>query len=698
MSSFRAKILAQNAAYQKQVETFLDGLATTDDAVLNQKPATGGWSVVQVLHHLIVSEEQSLRYVQKKLSFDPKLDHAGILEWLRAQSLWFYLNVPIKFKAPAVVGDENLPDAATLADTKARWLRIRQAWAEYLEQLPSEILQKAVYRHPYAGRLGWSGMLTFFRTHFERHQKQIRRTLRHIAIGNPSLNMNKLPLLLLLLAPLALQAQVEPDKNDFAPCGTVSHIDPWLKKYLAAPMDFPENNDTLWAGMQIHLLANDNGGGRFGPDRMLDAFHRLNEDFGPSGIRFYFKNDWNLLNNSAWYQHDSVVQGREMMFANNVPDVLNAYFMLRAAGNCGYNLPYAGVAMVHSCAGPNDHTWTHEIGHALSIQHPFIGWEGKTYNPNEPTPDTLTYDYTHFHSTPDYVVPAPLDTALVEYVDGSNCGIASDRICDTGPDYLSYRWNCNAQGQSNVQQKDPAGATFVSDGTLFMSYAADNCQNRFTTQQTQIMRAKLLTDKASWLADVAPAPIVTAASQLLAPINNDPAPAAGALLQWAAVPGATHYLVQVSKVSSYAAKDFEAIVTDTFALTGALTLNWNYYWRVRPFNIGSVGPYTTPHGRFVAVPVSAVQSATEVGWRMYPTVLTPGQPLVLEAPESWIGQTADFRVFDAAGRLMWQHDLPVEAQKQVLRVPVEAWPKGVYYLVCSGRSGVFRQTLIAGGR
>ncbi len=506
--------------------------------------------------------------------------------------------------------------------------------------------------------------------------------------------MKNITLLLFFFISVALHAQVEPDKNSLAPCGTVSHIDGWLKKYLAAPMEFPESTDTLWAGIQIHLLANDNGSGRFGPDRMLDAFYRLNEDYAPTGIRFYFKNDWNLLNNSAWHQHNELTQGIAMMAANNVPDALNAYFVITAAGNCGYNLPYGGVAMTHSCSGPNDHTWTHEIGHALSIQHPFIGWEGKTYNINNPTPDTLTYDYTHFHSTPDTIVPAPLDTALVEYVDGSNCGIAADRICDSGPDYLSYRWNCNAQGLSTVQQKDPAGATFYSDGSLFMSYANDACQNRFSPQQTQIMRARLQTNKASWLAAQAPAPIVTTTAQLLSPINNSPAPTTGAQLQWSSVPGATHYLVQVSKVASYSAKDFEAVVTDTFALTGALTANWSYYWRVRPFNIGSVGPYTTPHGRFLATTVSTMQSATEAGWRMYPTLLASGQPLMLEVPETWAGQSANFRVFDAAGRLMWQDEVLLEGQKQVLHLPAEAWSNGLYYLVCSGKPGVFRQSVV----
>lgn len=177
----KKNILKQNAAYQHQVESLLQELALHTDAALNKRPPNGGWSVVQVMHHLIISEEQSLRYARKKLSFDPKLSDAGPMEWLRARTLWFYLNVPIKFKAPPMVGDENLPAFVTAADTKTRWLKIRQDWTDYLEQMPAEIANKAVYRHPIAGRLSWLGMFTFFRTHLDRHLKQIRRTLRRIA-------------------------------------------------------------------------------------------------------------------------------------------------------------------------------------------------------------------------------------------------------------------------------------------------------------------------------------------------------------------------------------------------------------------------------------------------------------------------------------------------------------------------------------
>ena len=50
----------------------------------------------------------------------------------------------------------------------------------------------------------------------------------------------------------------------------------------------------------------------------------------------------------------------------------HVHFVSDPAGNCGYNLPYAGVAIAMGCGGPSDHTWAHEV--ITSVQHP--SWDG----------------------------------------------------------------------------------------------------------------------------------------------------------------------------------------------------------------------------------------------------------------------------------------------------------------------------------
>ncbi|MCC6282720.1 MAG: hypothetical protein IT262_19100 [Saprospiraceae bacterium] len=505
----------------------------------------------------------------------------------------------------------------------------------------------------------------------------------------------RLFLLSLLLLCLQTANAQEPSEKASSPCGTPPGIAPFLKAYHSNPNAFitERSSDTLLAGMQLHLLAKDNGIGRISTERLLDAFCQLNEDFAASNIRFYSKYDWNLIDSTAWYQHDSLDAGIDMMLTNNVPDALNIYFVTNPADNCGYNLPYAGIAIKHGCAGANSHTWSHEIGHALSLPHPFIGWEGKVYSPLNPTPDTLTYDYTHFHATPD-LVNAPLDTALTEYVDGSNCTIAADLICDTPPDYLSYGWDCDDLNRSYVLQNDRNGASFRSDGSLIMSYAFDHCQNRFSDEEIAIMRATLLTEKQAWLTTEQAEPDLAGPATLLYPINQQYVSPVNTLLQWSAVPGATHYLIQASLLQSYIAKEIDVVVTDTNFMVPALSTNKKYFWRVRPFNDWSSCVPFTANGIFHTTDIVSATEPDSEGWRCYPSLLSAGQMLTLELPETWLQHPVQYTVYDAAGRMMWQNNISTNDLKMYLNLPNENWPAGVYRLVAVGEKGVKTHAII----
>lgn len=502
-------------------------------------------------------------------------------------------------------------------------------------------------------------------------------------------------ILFLLSSPLFAQ---EPDETALGPCGAPPGISPWLREWQARPGDFPaRSSDTLYAGIQIHLLARNNGTGRIATEKLLDAFCRLQEDFSASGVRFFFKNDWNLIDNTTWHNHETIPEGIDMMLTNNYPDALNAYFVSGAAGNCGYNLPYAGVAIAHACADPEEHTWAHEVGHALSLPHPFIGWENTLYNFGLPTPDTLTYDYTYFHDSLETQVPAPLDTALVERLDGSNCGIAADLFCDTRPDYLSYRWDCDAQNESLVTLKDQTGATFKADGTLFMSYSNDVCSNRFSDDQITALRANLLTEKAAWLHPGPPPADVAGLPELLSPLGGAFVLPTEVTLHWSAVPGATHYLVQVSRLSSYLIKNVDLVVTDTTFVIADLPPNFTYYWRVRPFNYWHTCTEMTPSATFFALTSSADDQAGGADdWRCYPTRLSAGQALTLELPAGWQHQTAQCQLYNAVGRLCWQTTLTPRGNKIFVQIPLEHRPAGVYRLVLSNPRGIRTATLVLG--
>lgn len=174
----KSAILRKNERYDAQVHQLLEALAAYPDEQLNRKPANGGWSAIQTLHHLLLVEELSLGYVRKKLSFNPHTERVNLGTHLRSLLLSAFLASPLKRRAPDMVGDANLPAFATLADTRRRWEQVRQTWTTFFTELPDSLLDKQVYKQPFAGRLGWLQTLEFFGAHFRRHRKQALRAVR----------------------------------------------------------------------------------------------------------------------------------------------------------------------------------------------------------------------------------------------------------------------------------------------------------------------------------------------------------------------------------------------------------------------------------------------------------------------------------------------------------------------------------------
>lgn len=172
----KTKIIEANKAYTAKVNGLLDDLGRYSDDLLNKIPADQGWSAIQILHHLILVEEQSMAYLRKKMSFNPELKTAGWLAGVKMLLLKVSLVSPIKFKAPKAASD-LIPASDTLEAVKTRWLKIRKEWETFLAEMPDAWIDKAVYRHPRIGLINWLHTIDFLSSHFERHKGQIKRTI-----------------------------------------------------------------------------------------------------------------------------------------------------------------------------------------------------------------------------------------------------------------------------------------------------------------------------------------------------------------------------------------------------------------------------------------------------------------------------------------------------------------------------------------
>lgn len=466
-------------------------------------------------------------------------------------------------------------------------------------------------------------------------------------------------LVLALVLAMPVMAQ-----EDLAPCGTDLGISPWLRDFQRRIDETPRTDELLYLPIQVHVVGTDEGAGYFSNKGIMDAFCTLNADFVDANIQFFMPNPINFIDNSTFYDH-TFQQGAAMMIQNNLPNIINCYIVQSPAGNCGYFSPSRdGIALSKGCLAPNDHTWAHEVGHFLSLPHPFFGWEGHDHDYDEPAPNNW-------------------GGSLVERLDGSNCNIAADGFCDTAPDYLSFRWSCTSNSTSSIQQTDPNGETFVSDGTLIMSYSNDQCVVGFSDDQIAAMRANVEEERPN-LISVPPVleDVAIEAVDQLTVTNPEP----GTLvetetitLEWEPVPNVTHYVLQINPFNIFSIVFEEQIVEGSSAVITDLREDETYYWRVRPFNAyETCTAFTSPSSFTTGTIVSTNELLAGELLELFPNPTNGDQlHMNLKLNDQQQGQC---RIVDATGAVLRSQQLSVTNSLQRIELAVQGLPAGMYFV------------------
>ncbi|MBK8722019.1 MAG: T9SS type A sorting domain-containing protein [Saprospiraceae bacterium] len=466
-------------------------------------------------------------------------------------------------------------------------------------------------------------------------------------------------------------------QEEVHPCGTPNYFSDWDLEYSAHPEKFTRGGDSiLYIPLSLHNVGSDQGSGYLQNSRILESLCRINEDFKPANIQFFLAGNITYINNSAWNNHQEILTGADMMLKNNIKNSVNIYYNSTAAGNGGYNLPYAGISMLKTFVNATAHTLTHELGHAFSVQHTFLGWEGKVYDNNfykTPAPQKVTYDYTLFKDSL-ITNKTIIDTAFVELVDGSNCAIAADKTCDTKADYLAYRWPCNSDGTSMQLQKDPNGADFRSDGTLYMTYSNDACQNRFSNDQIARMRANILNKKKDMLYNQSPPIVISTNPILIFPIDSQIVQYDNVKLNWDATPNATSYLVHLSRFKAMDILEVDTIVTANSLNVKKLIKDRVYYWRVKPFNEKYFCTnYTTQ--LFRTVDFTNNIDIEEIGLELYPNPISMGNDI--QIINNNLKEDTNLKIYNTNGELI--NNQTIDGNSTMIHIP-ENLSTGLYLL------------------
>ncbi len=449
-------------------------------------------------------------------------------------------------------------------------------------------------------------------------------------------------------------------------CGTSAITSKWTEDYLHNRTAFEKSNDLLYVPLTVYILGTDEGEGYASVNSILNALCTLNEDFAGSNIQFYVEGDFRYVNRTSYYDHNSKSMGDRMYNEFNVPNTLNCYLVSNANGAAGYAIDIGGNGVVirKSELTNGNHTWGHEIGHTLGLYHTFFGWE--------------------WVDNPDYSTNAPNSVGgrQVERVNGSNCESAADGFCDTSPDYLNNRWECDSEGFSTILQKDPAGESFKSDGTNIMSYSLDRCVSRFSNEQAQAMRAHLESKKRNFLNRAQPVPSIDdQVAGLVLPAKNETIDFGNVYLEWTPVPDATHYVLEISRVTSFAGQLTSTYLTKTNSATITdLTTNRTYYWRVKAFNRNSFCPRYSTIGNFRTATLTAVNDLDDKSvFKIFPNPLSEGQTLTIQVNTP--DQTRlTLRLLDMSGKLLHSDNYEVLAGESTLQFTPKEISSGMYLL------------------
>ncbi len=175
----RLKLLKIIDELDQESNQLFDALKKYSDQQLNHKANEGKWSAIQCLHHIMLSEKYSVQYCVKKLSFNPRLKKAGIKSKIKSFALRMIIQAPFKIKAPDTVGTPSLPLTESLENTRALWNENRENLRSFILDIDEKQRDNEIYKHPFGIRLSIPGMLSFFKYHFRRHQKQIKKALKN---------------------------------------------------------------------------------------------------------------------------------------------------------------------------------------------------------------------------------------------------------------------------------------------------------------------------------------------------------------------------------------------------------------------------------------------------------------------------------------------------------------------------------------
>ncbi|MEM8938152.1 MAG: DinB family protein [Bacteroidota bacterium] len=172
----KQKIIKKLEKLNEETFQLYDSLSSLGEKELHD--TSYGWSIIQVFNHLKMAELGSVMYMKKKMKAGSEIPDFNVISSIRYFFIKGLLLSSLKWKAPSVVASPK--GDHSLSEIMNEWKKIRELTKSYIEDYPEDLLGKAVYKHPLAGRLDLAHAIDSFILHQRHHVHQVSRIRKKI--------------------------------------------------------------------------------------------------------------------------------------------------------------------------------------------------------------------------------------------------------------------------------------------------------------------------------------------------------------------------------------------------------------------------------------------------------------------------------------------------------------------------------------
>ena len=160
-------------------ERLLAELDALPRSVLEATPPSGGWSVLDIVEHLVLSEESVLADVDRPDRLRPK--RRSLRSRLGFAAVIGVLSSPLKVRVPSSTMRPR--GTRSYEELRAAWEERHRALRRHVIAVEEGRISGAVFEHPISGPLTTRQAVRMLQIHLERHTRQIHRILGELGPG-----------------------------------------------------------------------------------------------------------------------------------------------------------------------------------------------------------------------------------------------------------------------------------------------------------------------------------------------------------------------------------------------------------------------------------------------------------------------------------------------------------------------------------